>query len=144
MQKIAIENTTFLSVTKVWQLLTDIKNYPKYVKFVKTVRAPANFREGVYWSDITNIFWIDLEIKHKIIKIEKHKKFVYEVSLPIGGTMKEGCELIAKKGGTKIYTKIELTFKNQLLDFFLGGILKNRLEDMLQGTFRNFEIILRS
>lgn len=138
MQKIAFEHTTSIPVAKAWQLLTDIKNYPKYVKFVKQIRAPDSFKEGVYWSDITNIFWIDLEIKHKIIKIEKHKKFVYKIFLPFGGTMIEECELKSDKRGTCIYMKIEFTFMNYFLDFILGPILKKRLEEMLQGTFKKF------
>ncbi len=145
MPEIVIENTTSIEVEKVWSLLTDINSYPKYVKFVLTIKDPAEaFKEGIYWTDITDIVWIPLSIKHRIIKVEKNKKFAYEVFLPFGGTMMEEFELITCKEGTKIYSKIELTFKNYLLDLVFGPILKKRIRTMWQETYGNLEAISRS
>lgn len=143
MQKIVVENITSLKIDKVWELLTDIKSYPQYMEFVREVKAPKVFKEGVCWSDITNIFWIPLEIKHKIIKIEKNKKFIYELFLPMGGTMMEEIGLTVSGKGTKIHSEIKFTFKNRLVDFVLGSLLKKRLREMLKGTFRNLSYIFK-
>lgn len=135
-----MEDTISIKAERVWSLLTDVNNYPKYIEFVTKIKNPPEaFKEGVYWTDITNIVWIPLSIKHKIIKIEKNKKFAYELFLPFGGAMTEECELIACKEGTKIYSKIEFTFKNYLLDIIIWAILKRRLEEMLKRTFRNIK-----
>lgn len=138
MQRIVTENITSIKAERVWKLLTDINNYPNFIKFVRKIKdRPSDFKEGVYWTDITNIVWIPLLIKHKIIKIEKNKKFTYELFLPFGGTMIEECELTTDSKGTHVRSEIKFTFRNYLLDLIFGAILKKRLKEMLEGTFRN-------
>ena len=139
MHKIIVEETTSIPVDQVWKLLTDIKNYPKYIRFVTKIKTLDNFEEGFFWSDITNIFWIHLEIKHQIIKIERNKKLIYRLFLPIGGKMTEECELIVDKNGTKINVTAKFTFNNYFLDLVIGNILKIRIKKMLLDTMRNFK-----
>lgn len=140
MQKITVENVASIEAKRVWSLLTDINNYPKYIKFVVRIKdPPSDFKEGVFWTDITDIFWIPSSIRHKIIKIEKNKRFVYEVFLPFGGKMMEECRLITEGKETRIITKIEFSFKNYLLDFVFGAILKKRLRKMMGETARNLK-----
>jgi ribosome-associated toxin RatA of RatAB toxin-antitoxin module len=135
MRKVVIRARTEESIEEIWDVIIDIKNWDKLIKFVKRIEINEKVEKGTVFHDITGIFWIPLKVKHKIVKIDKYKNFQMEAYMPFGGGIMHQEILIENKGKFSEIT-IEVSFKinSSLLDLMFGHILKIRLKEMIKDT----------
>lgn len=135
MRSVKVTARTEEPVEGFWDLIMDVPNWTHLIKFVKFIRSSGEIKESSNFYDVTAIMWIPAIIHHKIIKIEKYKKFEMEAEMPFRtGKMFQTIEI--EKKGKFNYISIEIKF---YINFFLfdrtvGPILELRLKDMLTGT----------
>ena len=134
MIKVSIEKKLNLSTEATWSLLTNIEEYPRYVRYVRSVEISGPLKEGKEWFDWTSIVWIPMRVKHKTTKMIKNRKLAYEVPLPLGGKMFQSIDLSADNASTLVRGKIDFDLGNPVFNFFIGPILKLRLQSMMTST----------
>lgn len=139
MKKVALEAKLNIRTEDLWRVLIDIKNYPRYVKFLKHTAVNGKIKVGTRWDDVTTILWIPIPVRHKIIKLDPHKEFSFFLSLPIHGTMTQTYRL--KKDGKNTLVNAEISFDlgSFLENFLLGTLLEKRLKVMLLDTLENIK-----
>lgn len=137
MRKIRVSATTTLPPSQVWEMVSDIKNWPDYVEFVKWIKLAGPVHEGTYFDDLTVILWIPVKIRHKIIKIEKERELLLEAYMPYRkGLMYQS--VLIKKQGKLTEVVIEIKFEiNFLFDLLIGWLVQFRLNQMVVRTLKN-------
>lgn len=135
MKKVVVRARTEESIEEIWDVIIDIKNWDKLIKFVKRIEIKENVKVGTKFYDITEIFWIPLKVKHKIVRIDKYKNFQMEAYMPFGSGIMFQEILIENKGKFSEVT-IEVSYKinSSLLDLIFGHILELRLKEMIKDT----------
>lgn len=126
-------------VAHMWDLYADIRNYPQRITFVKNVVLPEGIRVGALWYDTTTILLIPMKIPHIIVAWDEKRRIVYEMQLPLGGSMKHVYTLTPSKTGTKLSADIEFFLGNQVVHFLLGPLLEKRLRHMLTSSYEKSE-----
>ncbi len=134
MRNVKVESEINLPIKEVWKLLTDIKTYPRYVKFVKQVYINEQLAPGTYWYDKTTILFFPLKIRHQVKSLEQEKQIIFLVNTPFGGEMLQSFTMERFSAGTKVNGVISFELGKKILDFLLGGLLEARLRDMLEST----------
>ena len=126
-------------IDKVWSILTDIKSYPKRVKFVKKVDIYGK-SAGSKWDDTTTILWVPMKMKHTVIAFQKNKEYSFEIPLYFGGKMKQEYKLI-KEGSQGVVIKgiVSYTLGNRFLNKTIGVLLNRRLRNMLLSSVQFVE-----
>lgn len=137
MRKLVFALVTDTRPDKIWQLLADINNYHKYIKYCYKSRLIGDFQEGSSWYDFSTVAFIPLRINHKIIKIIPNKKIVYLIKTPIV----EIWQTILIEEGKKTRVKLEVIIDspNRLIDKTLGTFLYVRNRQMLEKTVQNYK-----
>jgi len=134
MRRIQLAAELNLPVSAVWELFADIENYPRYVKFMRSVELKGKPGLGTIWYDWTTILFLPMKIRHQVVKFEKEEEIAFEVSSPLGGMMWQVFRMAGDQKKAKVEGEISFDLGNFLLDFFLGFFLKLRLNDMLRST----------
>lgn len=136
MHEVIVESEIDLPVAKVWQLLTDPDYYPRYVKFVKKIYGPKEFRVGTEWKDLTTILWVPGKVLHRVAVLDKFKALGFDVPMPfpLGGEMIQRVYFTEKGTKTKFNASIKFKFNNKLMDILVTPILKKRLKEMMMYT----------
>lgn len=140
MRKVRILVKTEEPLVEIWDLIIDVKNWDKLIKFVQKIIIKDFVRIDTKFYDITAILWIPTKIEHKIIDVQKYKKFQMEAYLPLR-TGKMLQTILIKKKGKYSEVEIEIKFKINffLLDFLFGYILERRLEIMVRETLLSLQ-----
>jgi len=122
-------------VDEIWDVIIDIKNWDKLIKFVKKITIIDQVKVGTRFYDVTTILWIPTKIEHKILDIQKNKRFKMEAYMPFNGGKMFQTILINDKGKYKeVEIEISFTINSFLLDLLFGHILKKRLKIMTVQT----------
>lgn len=132
MRKVSALGLIRIPPHKLWDLITDLEKYPRYVKFVKSVYPITRLKKGSEFTDVTKIVWVPITINHTVDIYEKNKKLGFFVKMPLGGEMYQRVVLMPEKEGTQVEMWIEFTHGNAIFDFFAGPILSKRLKEMLE------------
>lgn len=115
-----------------WELLTDVKTYPEYLKFVKKVRVLAPLNKNGAWEDKHTVLFIPLTTRHKVTEYIFGKKITFCLNLPFSGTVIEKLEVEGIGKGSKITFTFEIFTPNRIYDFILGSILEKRLKILIE------------
>ena len=75
MRSIVVRARTEEPIEDIWELITDVKNWDKLIKFVKKISIKEPVKEGSQFRDTTAILWFPAPVKHTITEVEKYKKF---------------------------------------------------------------------
>lgn len=131
MRKVEVKGETSLSKELIWRFITDLKRYPKHVKFVKSVSFSEPLSLGSQFSDITTIAYIPLKVTHKVDVFEKEKSLGFYVKMPLTGYMIQRVNIKSKNNKRELGLSIEFDFQNRLFDFVFGKFLEKRIREML-------------
>ncbi|OGY23898.1 MAG: hypothetical protein A2172_05185 [Candidatus Woykebacteria bacterium RBG_13_40_15] len=134
MVKVAVDEELNMGADRLWHLFIDISNYPKYVKYVRSVEISGALSAGKEWHDLTTILWIPMRIKHKTIRMIKNKSISFEAPLPFGGKMLQSFDVCETGIGSRVWGEIHFDLGNPIANLLVGPILKARLKDMLIST----------
>lgn len=135
MKKVVVRARTEESIEEIWDVIIDIKNWDKLIKFVKKIEINKAPQKGTKFYDITEILWIPTKIEHKITDIQKYKRFQMEAYMPLNsGIMFQ--EILIENNGKFSDVKIQISFKinSSLLDLIFSPILMKRLKIMVVDT----------
>lgn len=131
MIKVSVDQKLNIPLNSLWDLLTNIKIYPKNVKYVKSVKISGPLKVGKEWEDITTILWIPMRVKHITTEVVENKKLSLEVPLPFGGKMLQSVNLEGGNQNCRIWGGINFDLGNPVFNLIIGPILKKRLQTML-------------
>lgn len=134
MVKVAVDEKINIQADYLWELFTDISNYPKYVKYVKSVEIDGSLTVGKEWYDLTTIMLVPIRIKHKTTEMIKNKNLSFEVELPFGGKMLQSFNLSEIGMSSHVWGKVEFDLGNPIANALVGPLLAARLRDMLLFT----------
>ncbi len=139
MRTASVEADLNLSKDKLWELFTNISNYPKYIKFVQKTELKGNeLVPGAIWYDWTTILFVPMKIKHIVVLVKSQSEIGFDVPMVFGSLMQQRFSFFGDSNKTMVKGKISFDFKNGLLDKILGPILQKRLQEMLEGSLENF------
>ena len=145
MRKAAVIAITEEPIDEIWKEIKDVKNWDKLIKFVKKIYISDPVKEGTYFYDITAILVLPTPIKHKIVKIEKYKKFWMEAYLPFGsGKMFQTIDIKNKNGKKEVKIEIKFYISFFLFDWIFGPILEIRLKQMIVQTLEKLDNKIRA
>lgn len=135
MRKVRVLAKTEEPVGRIWDIIIDIKNWDKLIKFVKKIYIKDEVKVGTKFYDVTTILLFPTRIEHKILEIDKYKKFQMEAYMPFNNGKILQTILIKDKSKYK-EVEIEISFKinSLLLDLLFGHILETRLKVMVTKT----------
>lgn len=138
MQKLIVSGrSTSISLDTAWELITDIKNYPKRIMFVKKVKI-YGLGKGSQWDDLTTILWFPLKMRHTITSFKKNAEYSFYIPIQTGGFMKQKYILTQEsKKCVKIEITVTFDLGNYILNSIFGTILKQRLKKMLISSIQN-------
>lgn len=142
MRTIEINETLDLPLSKTWNLFTDLKNYPKYFKYVNKVFYNGEVKAGLIWYDFAT-FILPIVVKHKITVFEKEKSLGFDVYTPFGGYIKERINFDGKNNSTRISGSLIFDFGNPLFSFLFDNLFEKRMRNSISGALarvkkRNF------
>lgn len=137
MRKLIFELTINASVEKLWPLLAEIENYPRYIKYCRKAFLIGDFREGSTWYDWSTVVYLPLKIKHEIIRIQPNKEIIYKIGLPVGEIWQKLSLEVGEQ--TKVWFEITIDFPNPVIDKTLGALVYYRNRKMIEATIANFE-----
>ncbi len=139
MRKLTFEPIFNTSLEKVWQLFTEIHNYPRYIEFCQTAELVGPFAPGSHWKDHSTVVYLPMDIVHEIVTVEPAKKLEYRINLPGGGELWQRFHFSEVAGQTQLKVEIDINFTNKLMDFFLGPLVQRRNQTMINQTINNFQ-----
>ncbi len=122
-----------------WKLVTDVENYPKYIKFLSRVHLDEPFKLGSHWSDWTTILYLPLHINHINTKLEPEKIFEYNFKVGLRGSITQRFEIIKGDNPTEVKFTLVLDFPNRLAAFFVLPILERRWKVVMKEARRRVE-----
>lgn len=135
MKKVVVRARTEESIEEIWDVIIDIKNWDKLIKFVKKIDIKENPQKGTKFFDITEILWIPTRIEHTILKIEKYKRFQMEAYMPFGsGIMFQEINIENKGKFSEVTIEVSFEIYSSLLDLIFSPILMMRLKIMVVDT----------
>ncbi len=123
-----------------WKLVTDVENFPKYIKFLSGVKLQEPFKLGSHWSDWTTILYVPIHINHVNTKLEEEKVFEYKFGVGLGGTVLQRFEIIKGDNPTEVKFSLVLDFPNRLARFFVLPILESRWQVVMKEARRRVEL----
>ncbi len=135
MRSIKINEDINLSTSKVWQLFTELKNYPKYFKYVNKVFYKGEMKLGSNWYDFAT-FVAPVIVKHKTIVFEAEKSLGFDISLPLGGYVKERINFQSLDNKTKLKGSLEFDFS---VFKFLEPLFEKRMKESISGALEKLQ-----
>ncbi|MDO8486776.1 MAG: hypothetical protein Q7S45_00570 [Candidatus Curtissbacteria bacterium] len=123
---------------RLWQIASNVSNYPRYFKYVHFVKAPGSFEVGSSWWDISTILYFPIKVKHKIVKIVPNKEVKQEINLPFGGEIIQNINITSVGDKTKVKIKV-LICQNTFMDFFFGRVIEVRTQAILLGALERVQ-----
>jgi ribosome-associated toxin RatA of RatAB toxin-antitoxin module len=139
MRQILLEPVFPTSKETLWQLFSEVENYPKYIKYCQKAWLAGEFREGSVWCDRSTVMFLPLKIVHKIVVLKPQEEIAFSIPLLGGGEIRQGFRLQEVEDGTKVEVKVNINFQNKLLDVLLGRLVESRNRGMMVSTIENFK-----
>jgi uncharacterized membrane protein len=137
MKTIKIIEKLDLPVEKLWELFTDLDNYPKYFKYVKTIYKLEEMSLNSEWYDFAT-FIVPIVVKHKTTVFEKNKQLGFDVNLPFGGFVRERITFNENKGSTTVEGILEYDFANPIFKGYEDKFEK-RMRESIDGAVLKFK-----
>jgi ribosome-associated toxin RatA of RatAB toxin-antitoxin module len=131
MRFIKNEITLNMPVQKVWNLLSDVRSYPKYFKYVNKVTCKdKEIKLDTEWYDFAT-FILPVWVKHTVTVFEREKSLGFDVKMLSSGFIRERFLFMRIENGnaTKINMDICFDFRNPILSFLLDGHFEKRLTE---------------
>lgn len=136
-RKVVHSTRVKLTPQELWTMLTNIEQYPKYIKYMQSSRLHGKFDIGNHWTDISTVMFYPMNVKHEIINIKEGREVVFLIKLPLGGRIVQ--KGIIEDRGKYISLKLEATIDlgHRLIDLTLGPILEKRMSKMFRGSLKS-------
>ncbi len=135
MRTITVSTSSYIPLEMLWNIITDIPQYPRYVKFIRKALLYGPVAVGVRWDDETTILWLPVCMKHTITRLEQYQVFAFDLNLPLGGKMSQMYTFCSRNSETTIVATISFFLGIRILDTLIGPILEHRLRAMLTTSF---------
>ncbi len=125
-------------VEAMWKRIFAIEDYPRTMKFVKSVAIP-HVKVGTKYTDVTTLLWIPITVNHIITEVKEKEKLCFFLPLPLGAKMWHTF-LFSRKGKEAIIrAEISFDLGNWLFNNTVGYILEKRWEELLLHAFPEIE-----
>jgi ribosome-associated toxin RatA of RatAB toxin-antitoxin module len=135
MKSIKREAVLNTPVKKIWEIFSDVRNYPKYFKHVKIVRCKdKKIKLGTVWHDFAT-FVVPAFVKHTVTILEKEKSLGFDVKIFKSGFVKERVLFTEIGKATKVEISIDFDFNNRFLSLLFNSRLKIRLSESIEKAF---------
>jgi hypothetical protein len=140
MRQVRVMAKTDEPIEEIWEVIIDVKNWDKLIKFVKKIYLLDSVKVGGKFYDITTIFLLPAVIEHKITKIEKYKEFTMEAYLPFRtGKMFQSIAIKSKGNQKQIQLEIKFYISFFLFDIIFGSLLEKKLKEMVVETLKKID-----
>lgn len=143
MKNLEIESVLDLSMEKTWKLLTEVENYPYYIKFCNKAVLEGPFEEGSYWYDWTSVVYLPLKIRHKIEKVLPRQEIKYLITNPLL-TIRQNVTCTEEQSKTKIRIEFKYDFANKLFEKIFGSLIYRRNKEMLVNLMGNYQKVIKN
>jgi ribosome-associated toxin RatA of RatAB toxin-antitoxin module len=121
-----------IPVKRIWEIFSDVRNYPKYFKHVKIVQCKdKEIKLGTVWHDFAT-FVVPARVKHIVTVLEKEKSLGFDVKIFKSGFIKERVLFTEIGKITMVEININFDFNNRLLSFLFNSRLKRRLSESIE------------
>lgn len=127
-------STDKLTQQQMWERIINVLDYPKFVKYCKSVKV-GKMEKGGGYEDVTTLLWIPVKAGHTITEITPPERIHYDLKLPFGATMQMKFMLKPNTKGTELTAIIDFDLGNRLYNYTLGHFLEERQHVMLRGVF---------
>lgn len=144
MRKLSFEPEFDFPVEKIWDLFTDVSNYPAYIKYCYKAELIGSFAAGSSWYDWSTVVYFPMKVTHQIVKVEPKKEIVYKIALPTNGELWQKFTIEENEGKTKVKVEISVEFGNKLIDSLIGPLVHARNKTMIEATIDNMYKVLKS
>lgn len=136
-RKVVHSTRVNLNPQELWSMLTNIEQYPKYIKYMQSSRLHGKFDVGNHWTDISTVMFYPMNVKHEIINIKEGREVAFLIKLPLGGKIVQ--KGVIEDRGKYISLKLEATIDlgHPLVDLLVGSILQKRTKKMFKGSLKN-------
>ena len=135
MRTITVSTSSNVPFEILWSIITDIPQYPRYVKFIRKALLYGPVAAGVRWDDETTILWLPIRMKHTITRLEKYRVLAFDLDLPFGGKMSQVYTFGSSNSETIVVATISFFLGIGILDTIIGPVLERRLRAMLTASF---------
>jgi ribosome-associated toxin RatA of RatAB toxin-antitoxin module len=134
--------TRILSAEQIWDRISQVENYPQYVKFCRSVTAEMG-ESGPRYTDVTTLLWVPLSIEHEVVLSKPGEELHYYLPLPLGGKMWHVYRIKQQGDEAELQADIRFDLGNPIFNHTVGRVLKRRLEQMYMGVFPEMTNIRR-
>jgi uncharacterized membrane protein len=126
------EVTINAPVKKIWDIFSNVRNFPKYFKYVNKVFYKGDVKLGAVWHDLTTFIFL-LYVKHTVTVFEKEKILGFDVKIFTGGFIKERVlfEKINEEKATKVKISVCFDFNNSILSFLFDKYFEKRMTESI-------------
>ncbi len=138
MRKVIVKSQLSLSQEEIWKLITDIKNYPTYIKYCLKAKGPEPIKKGDWWWDWTTIMVLPLKINHQVVELNPNNYLKFLVPLFFVGNLTQEVTLTETTKGTQVVIEVSINLKNKIADLLLGDFLYKRTQTMINSIYANF------
>jgi uncharacterized membrane protein len=138
MRVITITEKLDVPVEKAWMLFADLKNYPRYFKYVNRIYSKDEMNLHSEWYDFAT-FIVPVIVKHKVTVFEKEKQLGFDVDIPLTGYVKERMSFTENGGVTHIEATIEFHFGNKHFRLPIEEIFEKRMRESISGAIAKFK-----
>ena len=137
MKQIIIETEVDLPKEKVWNLLTNLQNYPKYFKYIKRVFYVGELKKGSNWLDLATVVYFPALVLHRVTQFEKEKRLEFYVPLLIGKIV-ETIDLSERNN--KTYVKAVVVYDyGPIFGPIFNKIFEKRFTEMINEGIESFK-----
>ncbi len=138
MRVIKITEKLDVPVDKAWLLFADLKNYPRYFKYVNKIYSKEEMNLHSEWYDFAT-FIVPVIVKHKVTVFEKEKQLGFDVNIPLTGYVKERMSFKENGGVTYIEATIEFNLGHKSFNFPFEEIFEKRMRESISGAIAKFK-----
>lgn len=143
MKRLVFKPVFSASTERLWQMFSDVKNYPKYIKYCHKAGLIGQFQVGSTWYDWSTVVFVPLKVNHRIVKVSPNRELLFNIDLPFFVSLDQRFILESKGVGTEVNIEITIDFKNKLMEILLGSLIAYRNRKMIEGTISNVQEILK-
>src|SRR3990172_11159094 len=138
MKKLDFETVIDYPLAKSWYLFTDVKNFPRFLKYCKKASIDDEFKVGGHWSDWTTMVYLPLKVRHKITKISPEKELVYFIENPFM-KIEQTITLGDLESQTRVNIGYKINFRNKFFEKLLGSLICRRNSEEINYLMSNYK-----
>lgn len=127
-----------LDSSQLWNLVENVDNYPKYIKFVMYAKLDGSFEAGSKWVDLSTIIIFPIPVIHEILEVVDLEKAVYLIKFPFGGSIIQTVSIKSNTKGAEFKISNVINMGNKFADLLLGKFIEKRTREMLEDSLVKF------